>query len=212
MEFLKGILGDGYTVFETAVNEYNAKPENNDKQVKIADLGTGEYVGKGKYTALEVEVADLKEQVKTAESTIKTLKKDNASNEELQTTIKTHEATIATMKSDYETKIKNMTIDSAIKAKLSETKYADLLSGKFDRTKIVVNEDGTVAGIDEQLTTIKESYKDLFTPVVTGKDPKNPFRRQDGNAITKEQFEKMSYKERNQLYQDNKDLYDSLTK
>ena len=173
MEFLKAILGDGYTVFETAINEYNAKPENKEKQVKIADLGTGEYVGKGKYTTLEAEVADLKEQIKTAETTIKTLKKDNESNEALQTTIKTHETTIATMKADYEAKIKDMSIDSAIKAKLTDTKYPDLLIGKFDRGKLVVADDGTVSGIDEQLTGIKETYKELFTPAVKGKDPNN---------------------------------------
>ncbi|HBB29324.1 MAG TPA: hypothetical protein DC000_08770 [Clostridiales bacterium] len=79
----------------------------------------------------------------------------------------------ATSKATYEAKIKDMTIDSALKAKLTDTKYPDLLTGKFDRTKIVVAADGTVSGIDEQLTSIKDTYKDLFTPVVSGKQPNN---------------------------------------
>ena len=192
MEFLKEILGDKYPGFEALINAHNSKPENKDKQVKLADLSSGEYVGKGKYATLETEVADLKEQVKTAEGTIKTLKKENADNEALQSTIKTHETTIATMKTEYETKIKDMAIDSAIKAQLTDTKYPDLLVGKFDRSKLALAADGSVVGIDEQLTSIKETYADMFTVDVKGsKDPNNKNRTSSytgKNPWSKEHF------------------------
>lgn len=42
---------------------------------------------------------------------------------------------------------------------------------KFYKAKLVVNADGTVTGIDEQLTTIKETYKDLFRPPVRVYEP-----------------------------------------
>lgn len=126
-----------------------------------------------RYNKLKVERDDLKGKIETAEATIGDLKKNNTDNETLQATIKTHETTIATMKTDYDTKIRDMSIQSAIKSKLTDTKYPDLLETKFDKNKLSVSEDGTVLGIDEQLATIKETYKDLFTPTVTGRQPNN---------------------------------------
>ena len=126
-----------------------------------------------RYNKLKVERDDLKGKLETAEATIGDLKKNNTDNETLQATIKTHETTIATMKTDYDTKIRDMSIQSAIKSKLTDTKYPDLLETKFDKNKLSVSEDGTVLGIDEQLATIKETYKDLFTPTVTGRQPNN---------------------------------------
>ena len=192
MEFLKAILGnDLYSQFETAINEYNEKPENKEKPVKLADLSSGEYVGKGKYSNLETEIGNLKEQIKTNEDTIETLKKSNKDNETLQQTIKDHEGTIQTLKTTYEGKIKEMRIEAAIQAKLTDAKHPDLLIGKFDKTKLSISEDGTqVYGIDEQLTTLKETYKDLFTPPVTGRDPYNKDKSHAGgkNPWSKEHF------------------------
>ena len=54
MNFLKEILGEElYSQVESKVNEYNGNEANKDKQVKIGNLGTGEYVGKGKYVLVE---------------------------------------------------------------------------------------------------------------------------------------------------------------
>lgn len=143
-----------------------------------------------RYEKLKVERDDLKEKLKTADTTIADLKEANMDNETLQTTIKTHETTIATMKTDYETKIRDMSIKSAIQSKLADTKYPELLETKFDKSKITVAEDGTVLGIDEQLTVIKGQYKDLFTPVVAGREPNNTGGRPSGvkNPWSKEYF------------------------
>lgn len=127
-----------------------------------------------RYEKLKVERDDLKGKLETAETTIADLKDANKDNETLQATIKTHEGTIATMKTEYETKIKSMTVQSAIRSKLTDAKYPELIEGKFDLTKITISDDNSeVFGIDEQLTTIKETYKDLFVPKVIGKEPIN---------------------------------------
>ena len=75
--------------------------------------------------------------------------------------------------SKYEAEIKDLKLDSAIRAKLADTKYPELLAGKIDRTKLTLNADGTVSGIDEQVTVLKGTYRDLFTPSVSGKAPGN---------------------------------------
>ena len=88
MEFLKSILGEElYKQVADAISTHNGKPENKDKQVKLADLGSGQYVDKGKYDTAVVEKENLAGQIKTLNATIGDLKKNNADNETLQTTI-----------------------------------------------------------------------------------------------------------------------------
>ena len=64
-----------------------------------------------------------------------------------------------------------MKIDAAINKALADNnaKHAELLAGKIDREKLIVSDDGTVSGLDEQMKGLKESYKDLFNPVFVGK-------------------------------------------
>ena len=109
----------------------------------------------------------------------------------MQQTIKKHEGTIETLKNTYEGKLKELTINVAIQSKLTDAKYPELIVGKFDKTKLSLSEDGTqVFGIDEQLTIIKEQYKDLFVPVVTGRNPNNTGGSPTGekNPWSKEHF------------------------
>lgn len=71
MEFLKDILGeDLYKQVSDTVNAYNGKPENKDKQVKLADLGSGQYVDKGKYDTAVAEKENLAGQIETLNTTI----------------------------------------------------------------------------------------------------------------------------------------------
>lgn len=100
-------------------------------------------------------------ELETANKTIGDLKKNNADNEELQKTIKTHEGTIKQLKADHEKEIKGMKIDAAINKALADNnaKHAELLAGKIDREKLIVSDDGTVSGLDEQMKGLKESYK-----------------------------------------------------
>ena len=50
---------------------------------------------------------------------------------------------------------------------LSGVKYGELLMAKIDFSKIQFKED-KIEGLDEQLTSLKTQYKDLFEPTVTG--------------------------------------------
>lgn len=129
-----------------------------------------------RYNKLKGQKDDLEGQLNTANSTIKDLKKNNADNEELQKTIKQHEDTIKTQKVEYESKVRNLTLDSAINSALTKAKakHSDLLASKFDRDKLVINEDGTVTGLDEQLKGFKETYKDMFEITLGGGTPPNP--------------------------------------
>ena len=71
MEFLKNVLGDRYSEFETLIKNYNENPENKDKQVKIADLGSGQYVSKKKYDDAIEAKDNYKTQFDTASEKLK---------------------------------------------------------------------------------------------------------------------------------------------
>ena len=129
-----------------------------------------------KYSKIKTQNEDLKNQLDTANTTIEDLKKSNKDNEILQHTIKEHEITIEELKKNSETKIRNLTIDNAINSKLAKVddKYKKLLQTQFDKDKLIIKEDGTIEGLDEQLKTITETYSEWFDTKSIGGSGFNP--------------------------------------
>lgn len=142
----------------------------------MAENGADIEVEKAKAVEATTKLENANKQLDEANNTIKDLKKSNGDNETLQTKVKEYEDTIKTQKADYESKVRNLTLDSAIEKALStsKAKHTDLLSTRIDRDKLSINEDGTVIGLDEQLKGLKESYKDLFEEKISGIPPANP--------------------------------------
>ncbi len=166
-------------------------------------------VPKTEFNTLNDTKKDLEQQIKDRDKQLKDLQEKAKGNEDLEKSIKDLQEANKTAKETYEAKLKDLTINAAIQGKLTDTKYPDLLLTKFDKTKLVVEEDGKVSGIDDQLKAIKEQYKDLFTPTVKGKESEN--KGSSSKGITKEQFKNMGYKERVELFNTDKELYDSLS-
>lgn len=91
MEFLKQVLGDDlFKQVETKLNEHNGAEENKENQIKLGNLGGGEYVGKGKYEALQELLKGKETELTSANDLISQLKKDTKGNEELQGKITTY--------------------------------------------------------------------------------------------------------------------------
>lgn len=145
-----------------------------------------------RYDKMKSKKEDFETQLKTADATIEDLKKNNKDNETLQKTIEEHETTIETLKRDSAVKIKNLTLDNAINSKLSKVddKYKKLLQTQFDREKLIIKEDGSIEGLEEQYKTITETYSEWFeekTPGGSGFNPggspgfKNPFSKEHFN-------------------------------
>lgn len=143
---------------------------------KVIDAYTEEmkgFIPKARFDEVNDAKKELEQQIKERDKQLKELAEKVRGNEELEKQIKELQEVNKTTKEQYEAKIKELKIDAAIREKLTDAKYPDLLITKFDKSKLTVTDDGTVLGIDEQLTQIKEQYKDLFTPVVKGTQPNN---------------------------------------
>lgn len=131
------------------------------------------FIPKARFDEVNETKKELEQQIRERDKQLKELQEKAKGNEELEKTIKELQEANKATKEQYEAKIRDMTINAAIQSKLTDAKYPDLLISKFDESKLSIAEDGKVLGIDEQLSILKEQYKDLFKPDVKGKEPNN---------------------------------------
>ena len=129
------------------------------------------YIPKSRFDEVNEVKKDLEGQLKDRDNQLKELGEKAKGNEELENTIKGLQDTNKQTIEGYEEKIRNMTLDSAIKSKFADAKHPELFIPSIDRSKVVINQDGTITGLDEQVKTIKETYKDQFVPSVKGAEP-----------------------------------------
>lgn len=213
MEFLKDILGEElYAKVAEKLNAYNGDEANKDNQIKLANLGGGEYVGKGKYDALQALLDGQTGELETANGLIAELKKGTKGNEELQGKITAYEGQVQQLQEQLQqTKIK-----SAIKVALLSEKALDVDYLTF-KLESKLKEDGKTIELDDA-DNIK-GWKDLLSGLKTQfptqfenegnrrfRDSKLPPFDGDG-AVTLEQFRKMGVEERSKFKAENEALY-----
>ena len=221
MNFLKEILGDElFAQFESKVNEYNGNEANKDKQVKIGNLGTGEYVGKGKYDALQELVNGKETELKSANDLIAELKKATKGNEELQGRFTEYEQENARLQAELqETKLK-----AAIKVALLSEKAVDVdyLTFKLNEKlkekgeSLELDENENIKGWTDKLSGLKTQFPTMFETAgasdkkVLG-DNRLPGSDESAPGITQDQFNKMGYQSRLKLKQEQPEVYAQMT-
>lgn len=184
MEFLKEILGDDlYEQVKTKVSSYNEKADK-DKKVSIVNVNNGEFIAKAKYDQLKTDLDNTKTSLDTANNAIADLKKSNADNTDLQQKIADYETEKANLEAKHKETTEKLIKENAINSALykEKCKHPELLLAKFDLSKISLDEKGekVVSGIEEQMKSHKETYKDEFGEVETTKTPYH-YTPQGGN-------------------------------
>lgn len=167
MEFLKEILGDElFKQVETAVNAWNGNEANKEKLVKLANLSTGEYVGKGKFDALNEQLIGKQSELDKANSLIAELQKATKADEGLQQKITDYEKEKEQLQAELaETKLK-----SAIKVALLSEKAVDVdyLTFKLNEKlkekgeTLELDENDNIKGWDSQLAGLKTQFPTMF--------------------------------------------------
>lgn len=171
MEFLKEILGeDLFNQFSEKINAYNGNEANKDKLIKLANLGTGEYVRKAKHDALQALLDGKTTELDTANGLIEELKKGTKGNDELQGKVTAYETQVEQLQEQ----LKQTQVDAELKvAMLSAGAKADdidYLTFKLNSKgkKLEIGEDGHIKGVDEMIVGLKTQFPSQFESVKNG--------------------------------------------
>lgn len=220
MDFLKAILGEElFQQFAEKINAYNGNEANKENPIKLANLASGEYVGKGKHDALQALYDAQKGELETANGLISDLKKGTKGNEEMQSKINKYETeTIPNMQKQ----IQEIKISSALKVALLAEKALDVpyLSFKVseklkeDGRSLELDENENIKGWNDLLSGLKTQFPNQFE---TSKNnlqiEANPLPESDTHkpGVTQEQFNRMGYQNRLKLKQEQPEVYAQLT-
>ena len=205
-DFLKQVFGKLENVDEAVMKEIiDAIMDEN---------GKGINESKSKIDELTSQLGLATKEKDEANKLIEELKKSNQGNEELQGKIGTYENELKALREENE----QLKLDNALKVELLSAKAKgddlDYLMFKIKQNneKLSLNENGELKGFDvEEIKTAYPSNFEVETKKVV--DVNNlPKIESNDNTITKEQFEKMGYKERTKLFNENPDVYNELTK
>lgn len=177
------------------------------------------YVEKSKHDEVAGENKTLRTQVAERDRQLETLKSAAGDNEELKKQIGTLQAENAQAKKNYEAEVKELKLTTAIKlAVAGKVHDEDIAAGLFDRSKLILGEDGKVTGLDEQLKAMQKEKAFLFKEPGsdagadggtgadgTGRQPGRGgfFYRPKGGEAHKEGFASQIAKERNEIDKNN---------
>lgn len=228
MDFLKAILGDElYASVEAKINEHNGNDANKENQIKIGNLGSGEYIAKGKH---DNEVSNLKTELEgkitelgTANSLIADFKKNSKGNEEMQGKIKGYETQVEQLQKELnETKIKAAVKVALLSEGASDVDYLTFkLNEKYAEQgkTLELDENENIKGWDNVITELKTQLPNQFGSG-DGKGGKGDIiiepNKLPGNepksGYTKEELLKKPYAERQAIYNENPEAYKEIMK
>ena len=177
------------------------------------------FIPKTRFDEVNEAKKNAEALVKERDKQLEDVKKASGDNEDLKKQIETLQEQNKTAKADYEAQIKRMQIENAVSSALKDAGAKNPATVKAllkDLEKAEIDETGAVKGLAEQIKAIQESDAYLFTSAdatkLTGAKPAATGTGTPNGTVTKEQFSRMGYKEREELYNTNKELYDSLSK
>ncbi len=152
------------------------------------------------------EIKDLKEELTNRDKQIETLEKSVKQDSELQNELEQLKQTNA----DWQNKYQESQLNNAIKLGVAKDANDpnDILAF-INKDGLEVQEDGEVKGLDDALSNLRESKPYLFAETKpTGRKPEDGSNPTGG--LTSEQFNSMSFDDKQNLYQNDPDTFNKL--
>ena len=156
MEFLKDIFGDKSLTFE----ELETALKDN-KDIKLVNLASGNYVAKDKFDKAELKAKELEQQLTTANDTIKSF--EDLDVESLKQGVKDWESKYNAETEALNQKLAKQTKDSLINIALMQSKAKNIKA-----TRALLNEDSisvdgdNLIGFKEQMESIIKDNAYMF--------------------------------------------------
>lgn len=121
------------------------------------------FVPKSQYNDVSEARKQAEEALAERDKQLENLKKDAGDNAELKQQIETLQAENKTAKERYESDMKDLRLNTAIKlAVAADAHDPDLVTGLVEKDKLLITDDGKVSGLDDQLKALRESKAFLF--------------------------------------------------
>ena len=154
------------------------------------------YVAKDAYDTAEQQRKQLETSVTDYKTQLENLKASAGDNENLKQKIADLQAENQRKDNEYKNQLKELKLTNAIKLALGDsTQDGELVASLFDRSKLILSDDGKVTGLDEQLKTLKETKAFLFKPEKKPEGKKGFFPLGPGEQGEKGGEGKMTMKE-----------------
>lgn len=173
MEFLKAIFGDkslSYDELVQAINAHNGDEANTDKQIKIGNLGGGEYISKGKHDSEMERVNALLSgkdtDIQTLTDTLESLKKGKVDADTVQQKLDEANRLLAESKErEAETKRRYALRDALRAEKVKDVEYMEyLITQKLngEGKSLELDENEHIKGLDDLIYDMKTQKPDQF--------------------------------------------------
>lgn len=223
MDFLKSIFNGKaltYEELETAINAHNGNEANKESQIKIGNLGSGEYVGKGKHDSeierLNTLLSGKDADVQTLTSTLEALKKGKLDADGIQQKLADAERLLGEAKAREAETIKKYALRDALReAKAFDVDYLTFKINeklKGDGKAVELDENEHIKGWDDMLSDLKTQFPSQFEKSNSIHiDPNVLPQPNTSSGISAEEFAKMGYQSRLKLKQENPEAYAQLT-
>lgn len=131
---------------------------------KIMDEnGNDVNTAKADYENLKQQLETAGQQITERDKQLETLKKSAGDNEALSQQIAELQAENKAAKDKHEADMKELKLDTAIKLCIAGKVHdEDITAGLFDKTKLILSDDGKITGLEEQMKALRESKSFLF--------------------------------------------------
>ena len=166
-----------------------------------------------RYPKLKADNESNLAKLTEANNLIEQMKKSAKGNEDLQTKVSEYEAKIEKIEAENE----KLKIESATKVALLQAGGEDidyLIYKLKESNELKLDKDGNVDGLEGIINSMKTSMPTQFKSSQNKKIDENKLQtgKDSGSSLTKEEFSKMTYAERNKLFRENREAYDELVK
>lgn len=129
----------------------------------MAENGNDVNTAKADYDSLKQQLDAANMQIQERDIQLETLKNSTGDMEALKQQIASLQSDNQATKEKYEAAMKDLKLSTAIKLALGDSAQdADLVAGLFDKSKLIMSDDGKITGLDEQMKALKKEKEFLF--------------------------------------------------
>ncbi|WP_185160594.1 phage scaffolding protein [Mammaliicoccus sciuri] len=189
---------------KSLLEKYKNEEITQDEVIDKFNESKSDMVPRSRLNDKSEEIESLKNEIAKRDNQINELNESVKGDSELSKQLETLQQANA----DWESKYKQTQVDTAIKlAVAKEANDANDILNFINRDLLTFGEDGSINGLDEAVNQVKEAKPYLFQQVKpTGRRP------QDGEkpGMTKEQFNALSFDEKQELYQQDNTVFEKF--